>query len=81
MFRNRRHNLRRDLRMLKEAGTITDRTYLDYMLLILNAEAPEQLDEIAHDLTEISRSPAYPLSSKDVNSKWKRRGSHGEYWK
>ncbi len=67
--------------MLKERGTITNRTYLDYMLLILNAEALEQLGEVAHDLTEIFGSPAYSLSSKDVNSKWERRVSLGEYWK
>ncbi len=57
MFRNKLDDLRALLKLLKTKGIIEDGTYYDYMLLIWKAKTIDQLDQIAHDLAEISAPP------------------------
>lgn len=62
MFRKRLSNLVKLARRLNHEGIINDGSYCDYMVLIWRARTLDQLDQIAHDLVELSRPPDHPLS-------------------
>jgi hypothetical protein len=62
MLRKNTEYLRRELDWLKAKHMINGEIHRDYMLLILGANTPEQLDEISYDLAEICRSMYRPVS-------------------
>ncbi len=53
MLGKKRDDLTEVLTGLKEKRIISDGTYRDYVFLIRTAVTWDQMDEIAHDLTEI----------------------------
>ena len=56
MMRKRRKNLSKVVRVLRQRRIIAKGSYYDYMSLILSAETPDQLEEIAIDFAEICYS-------------------------
>lgn len=56
MMRKRRESLLRVVRVLRQRRIIAEGSYYDYMSLILTAETPDQLKEIAIDSAEICYS-------------------------
>jgi hypothetical protein len=56
------NHLRRELDWLKAKHIIDGEIYRDYLLLISNANAPEQLDQIAYDLADLRRPLCRPVS-------------------
>jgi hypothetical protein len=53
MMRKRRKSLVRVARILRQRRIIARCSYYDYMSLILTAETPDQLEEIAIDFAEL----------------------------
>jgi hypothetical protein len=53
MMEKRRKGLLGFVRILRQKRIITEGSYCDYLCLILAAETPDQLDEIALDFVEI----------------------------
>jgi len=62
MFRDKLYSLLKLLRSLRQERLINDGSYYDYMLLIWKAKTIDQLDEIAHDLAEISEPLSHSIS-------------------
>ena len=60
MMRKRRKSLLRAVRVLRQRRIIGEGFYYDYMSLILTAETPDQLKELAIDFTEI----CYPTQGR-----------------
>jgi hypothetical protein len=56
MMRKRRKSLVRVARILRQRRIIARCSYCDYMSLILTAETPDQLEEIAMDFAELCYS-------------------------
>ena len=55
-MRKRRKSLLKVVRVLRQRRIIAKGSYYDYMSLILTAEAPDKLEEIALDFAEICYS-------------------------
>lgn len=56
------------LRVLKQKGAIASGTYYDYICLILCAETPDQLEQIAQDLAQMAYFNGDPEHSKVLQS-------------